>query len=318
MNIKQLETFVWVSRLGSFRRAADQLGSSQPAISARIRELEEELGVSLLVRDTRPVQLSSHGRDLLRYAEEITELSSQLQERAGRMHAIFGMVRIGATHAVANWLPQFIAELRERFTGIEIRLNVDYNDILIDMLLKGQIDIAIVVGPVDHVGIGYNALYTNELLWVVGRAAKNIPAILTPGALKRTPILTDSQNSVIHQLTFNWFRASGVEPLRLDTCSGPIYRMRLVETCDWIGVFPESAIAALANPEKVTATVGDPPFKSIEFGIAYSLTADFLPTVKLVVEAARRSYAGLDGLLPVSLTPTDSSRAFCSNAMRLI
>lgn len=292
MNIKQLETFVWVSRLGSFRRAANQLGSSQPAISARIRELEEELGVSLLVRDSRPIQLSSHGRDLLRYAEEITELSEQLQERAGRMHAIFGMVRIGASHAVANWMPQFIAELRARFKGIEIRLNVDYNDILLDLLSKGRVDIAIIVGPVDDPGIGYSPLYANELSWVASRSAKNLPATLSPAALKRTPILTDSQKSVIHQVTFNWFRASGVEPLRLDTCSGPIYRMRLVETGEWIGVFPEAAIAALADLEKVVVLSGDPSFPTIEYGIAYRLTADFLPTVKLVVEAARNSYSG--------------------------
>ncbi|MGJ4995782.1 LysR family transcriptional regulator [Bradyrhizobium sp. HKCCYLR20261] len=294
MNIKQLETFVWVSRLGSFRRAADQLGSSQPAISARIRELEEELGVSLLVRGSRPVQLSSHGRDLLRYAEEITELAEQLQERAGRMHAIFGMVRIGATHAVANWMPQFIAEMRARFTGIEIRLNVDYNDILLDLLSKGRVDIAIIVGPLDDPGIGYSPLYANELSWVASRSAKIIPSVLTPAALKRTPILTDSQKSVIHRVTFNWFRASGTEPLRLDTCSGPIYRMRLVETGEWIGVFPESAIAALADLEKVVVLAGNPPFPAIEFGIAYRLTADFLPTVKLVVEAARKSYSGLE------------------------
>jgi DNA-binding transcriptional LysR family regulator len=292
LNIKQLETFVWVSRLGSFRRAADQLGSSQPAISARIRELEEELGVSLLVRDSRPIQLSSHGRDLLRYAEEITELSEQLQERAGRMHAVFGLVRIGATHAVSNWMPQFIAELRSRFKGIEIRLNVDYNDILLDLLSKGRIDIAIIVGPVDDPGIGYNPLYSNQLSWVASRSAKNLPATLSPAAMKRTPILTDSQKSVIHQVTFNWFRASGVEPLRLDTCSGPIYRMRLVETGDWIGVFPEAAIATLADLDKVVVLSGDPPFQSIEFGIAYRLTADFLPTVKLVVEAAQKSYSG--------------------------
>jgi DNA-binding transcriptional LysR family regulator len=301
MNIIQLETFVWVSRLGSFRRAAEQLGTSQPAISARVRELEEELGVSLFLRGSRPMHLSPQGRDLLRYAEEITELSVEMRERAGRMHAVFGQVRIGANHAVAHWLPQFVGELRERFSGIEIRLTVDYNDIILDSLMKGQIDIAIVVGPVSNPGMGYNPLYRNTLSWVVSHAATKLPETLTPSTLKRTPILTDSKASAIYNATHNWFRSAGVEPLRLDTCSGPNYRMRLVETGEWIGVFPDSAITLQADLTKVRVVPCEPTLDAIEFGIAYRFTADFLPTVKLVVDAARQSYSAIYGApLPAS------------------
>lgn len=82
MNINQLETVVWLSRLGNFGRVARKLGTSQPAISFRIRELEKELGVQLFSRGTRKSQLTNAGRQLIEYAEGITDLAAKLMQHA--------------------------------------------------------------------------------------------------------------------------------------------------------------------------------------------------------------------------------------------
>ncbi|PJI42240.1 LysR family transcriptional regulator [Ferrovibrio sp.] len=84
MNITQLETLVWLSRLRSFRKVAQQLGTSQPAISMRIRQLERELGVTLFRRSPTRTQLTENGRQLLEYAVAITDLASQLVQKAAK------------------------------------------------------------------------------------------------------------------------------------------------------------------------------------------------------------------------------------------
>ena len=79
MNYKRLETFVWVASLGNFRKAAERLHTTQPAISARISGLEAELGVKLFEREggSSPIALTSKGKELLPYVEKILYQTDQ-------------------------------------------------------------------------------------------------------------------------------------------------------------------------------------------------------------------------------------------------
>src|SRR5258705_4571681 len=80
MNFRQYEALYWIGRLGSFHAAARHLKTSQPAISARIRDLEQSLGVILFERTDRGVQLTLKGRDLLQYAAQLVSLASEIQQ----------------------------------------------------------------------------------------------------------------------------------------------------------------------------------------------------------------------------------------------
>ncbi len=76
MNMKQLETFAWTVRLGSFSAAARKLNSSQPAVSMRIQELEKNLSIDLFENPRRATRLTPGGRELMEYAERILELNA--------------------------------------------------------------------------------------------------------------------------------------------------------------------------------------------------------------------------------------------------
>lgn len=71
MNLKFLETFVWVAKLKSFRLTAEKLFTTQASISSRIAVLESELGVKLFLRDSRGVSLTPEGLKVLDYAEQM-------------------------------------------------------------------------------------------------------------------------------------------------------------------------------------------------------------------------------------------------------
>lgn len=81
MNLRFLETFVWVARLRSFRLTADKLFTTQASISARIAALEEELGVRLFDRDTRGVQLTPDGHKVLEYADRMVSTLRKMCQR---------------------------------------------------------------------------------------------------------------------------------------------------------------------------------------------------------------------------------------------
>ena len=81
MNLRQLEAYLWVARLGSFSKTAERLFTTQPAISSRIGNLEDELQVRLFERDGSRVRLTAAGRGLMRYAEEALGAVERSEER---------------------------------------------------------------------------------------------------------------------------------------------------------------------------------------------------------------------------------------------
>ena len=93
MNLKQLEAFVQVSESGSFSKAAKELFLTQPTISAHISSLEKELNVRLFIRNTKEVSLSDDGKDLYRYAKQITDLEKAIEERFYMMENILSQLR---------------------------------------------------------------------------------------------------------------------------------------------------------------------------------------------------------------------------------
>ena len=126
MDIKALHIFIEVAELGSFTKAGDKLGYSQPTVSFQIKQLEKELGTTLFDRIGHTVSLTDAGRDALRYAQHICHLSQEmLLDTAGNREPA-GILRLGMPdslcepliaghfHAFRNHYPQISLQI---FTG---------------------------------------------------------------------------------------------------------------------------------------------------------------------------------------------------------
>ncbi|GHF82689.1 LysR family transcriptional regulator [Streptomyces thermodiastaticus] len=96
---EQLEYIAAVTRLGSLRRAAEELRLSQPALSETVRNLERELGVELLERKRTGATMSAAGRELLPHVLGVLEAVDRLRAAAGEQHRISRMVRVGTVNA---------------------------------------------------------------------------------------------------------------------------------------------------------------------------------------------------------------------------
>lgn len=144
VNFRQIETFVTIARLGSFRAAAEHLNSTQSTISVRMLELEQALGVVLFDRAARGASLTPKGRELIDKAEKVLALVGEM--RLGAVgEEVSGVVRLGVTEVVAvTWLPRMVSNLRESFPKLTLEIEVALTTRLLAKLTSGEVDAAIV------------------------------------------------------------------------------------------------------------------------------------------------------------------------------
>jgi DNA-binding transcriptional LysR family regulator len=145
VELRQLEYFAAVARHRHFTRAADELYVTQSALSQQVRRLEEELGLALLLRTSRGVELTPAGADLLARAEsilaEVERARSDMDEHAGVSR---GLVRVAATTGDALRLPRALASFHAEHPGIRIGLRQGSSGEVVELVRKGAADLAVI------------------------------------------------------------------------------------------------------------------------------------------------------------------------------
>ncbi len=145
LSLRQLQYLVAVAETRSFRRAAELCHVSQPALSAQIAVLENALGVRLLERDRRMVQPTAAGQDILERARHILVQADDLTDAAKRLgDPLSGTLRIGVIPTVSPYLlPEVVPTLRRRLPLLHVQWIEDKTDALVDRLLAGTLDAAL-------------------------------------------------------------------------------------------------------------------------------------------------------------------------------
>lgn len=145
MDLRRLRYFVRIADLGSFTRAAAELGIAQPALSRAIRDLETELATQLFRRGRRGVELTEGGRTLRAHADRIfTSVELARSEVHGGSGKVEGIVRVGMPPSVAIALGiRTIAHLSRAQPGVRVHLCESYDVDVQEPLTRGQIDVAI-------------------------------------------------------------------------------------------------------------------------------------------------------------------------------
>ena len=141
MDLRNLTTFVQVAESGSFSKAAQLLGYSQPTISVQIRQLEEELGFRLFDRIGHAVRLTAPGKDALAYAQQICHLCHQMTQEAGA-EEVAGLIRLATSDSLsACLLHENFTQIRDRYPGIRLNLATAGTDELFRMLDHNEADV---------------------------------------------------------------------------------------------------------------------------------------------------------------------------------
>ncbi|WP_226632172.1 LysR family transcriptional regulator [Novosphingobium profundi] len=233
-----LETLMWIDRLGTFAAAAQRLNTTQPAISARVREIEEQLGLSLFQREGRRMVLTTRGRRLIQQCEPLCHDLEKALLEASDFAGAAGAVRIGSGEiAAASCLPAWVQAIERERPGVTMEIELDLTARLMQQLLGGTRDIVFLAGPVASPAIRTAPIGSVALVWAaspdVARAGAQTPDL---------PIWSLPDHSPLHRVTLATLEAAGRTRPTLHTCNNVRMLIEIVAQGRGAAVLPETMI----------------------------------------------------------------------------
>ena len=300
MNFRQFEALYWIGRLGSFHAAARHLRTSQPAISARIRELELELGVPIFDRSERRAKPTAKGRELMGYAAKVVTIAAEIRDLVGEGGAaLSGRVRLGVTAVSAvSWVPALLGRATQDFPRVTVEIVVETSDILLQHLARDELDLAVLLGPISSPKIQSEELGAVSLGWVASPRFRLPEGPLGAGDLASFPVIIDRPGTHLHERALTWFRAEGVEPSVLHACSGLPTRIELAVQGVGIALVATAAAECDIARHAVTVLTTRRPMPSVEYSLAWPKSG-LSPAAQMLAKLVRAEVStkgGMDAL----------------------
>ena len=166
MDFDQLETFLEVARHASFSRAAEKRFRTQPAISAQIRALEEEVGARLFDRSGGRVSLTAAGKEFQKYVEEALEARKQIVTHLAEMEQVpRGEIVVGANEGTClHVLPEVFAEFKKQYGGVAVSIKSAESTKILESIIDNSVDFGVVSLPVSDNRLTVVPIHRDELV----------------------------------------------------------------------------------------------------------------------------------------------------------
>lgn len=284
ISIYHLETLLWIDRLGTFSAAAERLNTTQPAVSARMRELEQRVGATLFRRDGRGMALTPAGRKLVRDCAPLLRDMEQALLGSGGFGEASGVVRIGAGEiAAASCLPPFVAELKADMPNVGLEIEIDLTANLIQQLLTGRTDLAFAAGPIAHPALKTSPIGEVELVWL---ACPAVAAAFAGGAAM-LPVWSLASHSPIHGRMREAIAASRIAQKSLNLCNNARTMIDIARAGGGIGIFPRPMVRGEVESGALAELAAMPALAPVEFHVAMRV-ADTEPVLTQIFDRAAR------------------------------
>jgi DNA-binding transcriptional LysR family regulator len=165
MDLDQLHTFLEIVRLKSFSKAAQTCFRTQPAVSAQVRQLEQELNTSLFDRLGTKIALTPAGRILAEHAEQILDLRRRAQIAIHELERVpRGELVIAASEATCIYvLPRVFFEYKKRFPNIQVQVDRAFGSRVVEAVLNNQVDFGITQLPVNEKRVQAVRIHSDEV-----------------------------------------------------------------------------------------------------------------------------------------------------------
>jgi LysR family transcriptional regulator, hca operon transcriptional activator len=272
MELRHLRYFVAVAEEGSLTLAADRrLHTAQPSLSRQIRDLEAEVGVQLLIRSPRGIELTAAGRAFLdhaRLALSQVEAAGEAARRAAYPEP--RMLALGfLSGCEPEWLPAVTHVLREELPKIEVTISSKHSPQLAEGLATGKLDAAFMRPEEGYPDLVYKVLITEPLIVVLPsdhRLASH-DAIEPLDFVGETFIAMAEQAPVLRSLIEDYFRRSGIELHPAHRVEYLSMAMSLVASTRGLALLPDFARNFLTSSVTSRQLAGEAP--SIDLVLGY-------------------------------------------------
>lgn len=241
MDIRQLEGFLWISRLGSVTAACKRLNVTQSAISMRLRALEDELQVELFDRSHKKLTLTAKGQDLIKYAEEIVRTFEQIRLNVASSSVDLGKLRIGMSELVGlTWGSSLASMLIKRYPNISVDLEIGVPAVLMDDLVTKKLDVLIaptIDSPPDSLKVQH--LGQVEFAWMEAGGAKGRDNNAEQKSFfQKTVIGYDNDKSLLFPAIRRTLGENDVKQMRFIGCNSIATTLEMVIKGNGISLLP--------------------------------------------------------------------------------
>lgn len=214
MQLAQLEALLAVARTGSISKAAAALFVTQPALSARIQNLERDVEAQLLVRGRHGTRLTDAGKAFLPFAARAVDAITDGRALLGEVQrGATGQLAIGGAPAVSTYvLPGILDRFRRSYPGVQLIVRTGHSEEILEMVLREQVQVGL-VRELQHPDIEVATLYEDELVLVTPpRHPFTRRATVKVEELAEEELVLFDRTSSYHELTSALFRSVGVVP----------------------------------------------------------------------------------------------------------
>ncbi|KAA8995281.1 LysR family transcriptional regulator [Affinibrenneria salicis] len=248
MDLTQLRMLCLVAETGSVARAAEHLQRVPSNLTTRLRQLEQELGVSLFIREKQRLRLSPVGHNFLCYAQRILALSEEAMDmtRSGEPGGHFAL---GATEsAAATRLPELLAAFHQRHPQVALALSVGTSCDMIDRVRAGTLACALVDGPLASGPLHGCMSFSDRLVLI---SARQHAPVLTARDAAGEPLFTFPPGCTCRQRLETWFRQDGVPPGAINEVHSWHAMLAGVAGGAGLALLPHAVLARLPGREQV-------------------------------------------------------------------
>ncbi|HEV2575845.1 MAG TPA: LysR substrate-binding domain-containing protein [Acidobacteriaceae bacterium] len=215
----RLRVFREVASQASFRRAAEALYITQPAVTQQIKALEEELGSRLFDRNGGKVRLTAAGEVLLRRAGEAESTLSRAIEEIGTLEGeVRGALRVAASTTIAQYvLPRLLADFARQHHGVRLQLESANTQRVVEAVASGEAPIGLIEGPAHRQELQVERWLEDELVLVVPSGHEWAGKEISLSALSSAKLLVRERGSGTREVLEQAFKLAG----------GPVPRMQI-------------------------------------------------------------------------------------------
>ncbi|HZQ67304.1 MAG TPA: LysR substrate-binding domain-containing protein [Terriglobales bacterium] len=269
MELRHLRYFVAVAEERNFSRAALKLHIAQPPLSQQIRSLEHDLGVQLLLRNSRGVELTAAGKHFLGEAQQIlaqADRAKYLARRVAQGQAGCIQVACGPIASLAV-LPPVLARFRQSHPQVDLQVHDMLTDPALDALLRGSVDVVFGLAPFESEGVQSEIVYRDRLTVAVpkGHALSRLSRVdLRDCAGEQFVVIARSTSTRAYEMGMELCRRAGFRPEVIHEVNGIQSQLTLISAGFGFGLVPSSV-------------------KVIGSGVTFLPLPETVPTVDLAV-----------------------------------
>ena len=290
LTLKQLRYFEALARHGHFGRAADACSISQPALSMQIKELEESLGTELFERSARRVRLTSIGEEFSARARDILRSVDELEDLVRASHdRLVGRLRIGVIPTIAPYLlPAIIGNLARLYDGLDIHVRETLTSTLVQELVDGRLDTAIVALPVSEPSLCEVALFEEDFVLVRPGEDEGKP-VPSREMLREMRLLLLEEGHCFRDQALSFCDMHAARPRELLDGSSLSTLVQMVGAGMGVTLIPEMALGVETRSASVSVARFKRPQPSRTIGMIWRKTSPLAKQLSQIADVVRQS-----------------------------